>query len=48
MAVPCGGSKRLAEWPGLKASDEEINVKGCGWKECCADIVLSSAGEHTR
>lgn len=44
MAVPCGGSKRLADWPGLQASDELINIKGSGWKESCADIVLSSAG----
>lgn len=43
MAVPCGGPQRLAEWPGLQAT-EPIQVKGLGWEECCADFVLSSAG----
>ncbi|XP_034242460.1 nitric oxide-associated protein 1 isoform X2 [Thrips palmi] len=44
LAVPCGGPQRLADWPGLQAKEEPIEVKGLGWKECCADIILSSAG----
>lgn len=43
-AVPCGGPQRLADWPGLKQKDEIITVHGTGWKECCADVVLSCAG----
>lgn len=44
FAVPCGSPLRLADWPGLKAKNELIAIKGSGWKECSADIVLSSAG----
>lgn len=45
LAVPCGGLQRLAEWPGLHAADSIIEVNGLGWKTCCADIILSSAGK---
>ena len=44
LAVPCGGARRLADWPGLQPKDNRIKLKGHGWQKCCADIVLSSAG----
>lgn len=46
FAVPQGGPKRLADWPGLHAKQDTFNIKGIGWRESCADIVLSSAGKH--
>lgn len=47
LAVPCGGPQRLSDWPGLQAKEDPIEVKGLGWQECCADIILSSAGKFT-
>lgn len=44
LAVPCGGEDRLQVWPGLKAVPE-FTLKGSGWQESCADVVLSSAGQ---
>lgn len=41
--VPIGNTDRLAKWPNLEAGDV-IKRKGIDWDECCADIVLSSAG----
>ncbi|KAG8278394.1 nitric oxide associated protein 1 [Homalodisca vitripennis] len=43
LAVPFGGPHRLKRWPGLQAGQTFV-LKGTGWKESCADVVLSSAG----
>ena len=42
LGVPMGGEERLKHWPPLVP--KEIDLKGKGWKESCADIVLSTAG----
>ncbi|XP_069697754.1 nitric oxide-associated protein 1 [Periplaneta americana] len=44
LGVPCGGSSRLSQWPGLKVHSRDFELQGCGWKESCGDILLSSAG----
>lgn len=41
--VPIGNKERLQKWPNLEAADD-IKLRGIDWDECCADIVLSSAG----
>lgn len=43
LAVPCGSVERLEQWPGLAPAPPFV-LKGEGWKESCADVVLSSAG----
>ncbi|KAF4518498.1 hypothetical protein B566_EDAN009698 [Ephemera danica] len=43
LAVPRGDEERLARWPGLQAGPQ-ISLKGLGWKESSADILLSSSG----
>lgn len=42
LAIPFGNEQRLKHWPGLSGKD--ITIKGVGWKESSADIILSSAG----
>ncbi|XP_046987580.1 nitric oxide-associated protein 1 [Schistocerca americana] len=44
FVVPCGGDKRLSQWPQLATTPKSISVVGISSKESCADIVLSSAG----
>lgn len=44
LAVPCGGKQRLQAWPGLESAPD-FTLNGIGWKESCADVVLSSAGK---
>lgn len=44
FVVPCGGDKRLSQWPQLATTSESISVVGISSRESCADIVLSSAG----
>lgn len=44
LAVPNGDEERMSEWPGL-APGTVFTLDGQGWKESCADVVLSSAGK---
>jgi hypothetical protein len=42
--IPLGDSDRLNAIPSLVG--KEISLKGVGWKESAADIILSSLGRY--
>lgn len=42
MQIPIGDSERLAAFPALQSQD--LTLRGTGWTQSAADVVLSSAG----